>query len=52
MTVTLPALTLEQFWALPEEKPSLEYLDGAVTQKVSSKARHSALQAALIKLLD
>jgi Uma2 family endonuclease len=37
-------LSLEAFLALPEEKPALEYFAGAVTQKVTPKARHSALQ--------
>ena len=37
-------LTLEEFLALPEEKPALEYIDGEVIQKVSPKIRHSRLQ--------
>lgn len=52
MTVTSTPLTLEQFLALPEEEPALEYFDGVVTQKVSPKTRHSALQAELIKQID
>lgn len=52
MAITSTPLTLDQFLALPEEKPSLEFIDGVVAQKVSPKTRHSALQAALIKQLD
>ena len=37
-------LTLEEFLALPEEKPALEYFDGVVTQKVSPERDHSTLQ--------
>ena len=37
-------LTLEEFLALPDEKPALEYFDGVVTQKVSPERDHSALQ--------
>ena len=40
-------LTLDEFLALPEEKPALEYIDGKVTQKMSPKGRHSALQGYL-----
>jgi Uma2 family endonuclease len=36
-------LTLEEFLALPEAEPALEY-DGKVTQKVSPKGRHATLQ--------
>jgi Uma2 family endonuclease len=45
-------LTLEEFLALPEEKPALEYIDGMVTQKMSPKAQHSALQMALAERLN
>jgi Uma2 family endonuclease len=44
MVLTGQALTLEEFLALPEEEPALEYIDGAVIQKVSPKARHGSLQ--------
>jgi Uma2 family endonuclease len=44
-------LTLEEFLALPEEKPALEYADGKVDQKMSPKGQHSWLQGALIRLL-
>lgn len=44
MAVISKPLTLEEFLRLPEEEPSLEFLDGVVTQKVSPKGKHSALQ--------
>lgn len=40
---------LDEFLALPEEKPALEYWRGRVSQKVSPKARHSALQGELMQ---
>jgi Uma2 family endonuclease len=52
MAVIPRALTLQQFVELPEEEPPLEFADGVVTQKVSPKGQHSALQAELIKRLD
>ena len=47
MTQMTARMTLDQFLALPERKPALEYEDGVVTQKVSPKGRHSALQSLL-----
>lgn len=44
MAVRQQQTTLEQFLALPEAEPALEYWDGAVAQKVSPKARHGLLQ--------
>jgi Uma2 family endonuclease len=44
MAIPKRRLTLEEFLALPEEKPALEYMDGRVTQKVSPKGRHSRLE--------
>lgn len=37
-------LTLEEFLALPEKKPALEYEDGRVIQKVSPMGKHGVLQ--------
>lgn len=37
-------LTLDQFLELPEAEPALEFWHGEVTQKVSPKGPHSALQ--------
>ncbi|CAA9245834.1 MAG: hypothetical protein AVDCRST_MAG77-1886 [uncultured Chloroflexi bacterium] len=45
-------LTLEEFLTLPEEKPALEYDDGEVTQKVSPRARHSALQGDFVEMVN
>ena len=52
MTITGRRLTLEEFLALPEEKPALEYADGEVTRKVSPKARHGTLQLVVANRLD
>src|SRR5947209_17543294 len=52
MTVASNPLTLEEFVALPEEEPPLEFADGVITQKVSPKGKHSALQLELLKQLD
>ena len=38
-------LTLDEFLALPEEKPALEYVDGVVTQKMAPNWDHGGLQA-------
>ncbi len=37
-------LTLDEFLRLPEEEPALEYWRGEVSQKVSPKGPHGALQ--------
>ena len=47
MAIAWPRITLEQFLALPETKPPLEYLDGLVRQKVAPKLPHSRLQSKL-----
>jgi Uma2 family endonuclease len=44
MAIPQTRLTFEQFLRLPEEKPALEYLDGAVTQKMAPKGPHGRLQ--------
>jgi Uma2 family endonuclease len=41
------SLTLDEFLLQPEEQPALEYEQGAITQKMSPKMRHGALQIAL-----
>lgn len=51
MTVT-GTMTLEEFLALPEERPALEYDNGVVTQKVSPKGRHSALQFGMAEQIN
>src|SRR2546421_10065830 len=52
MAVASTPATLEGFLELPEEKPALEFADGAVTQKLSPKARHSVLQWELANRLN
>jgi Uma2 family endonuclease len=37
-------MTLEEFLALPEQKPALEYIDGVARQKVAAKPVHGSLQ--------
>ena len=48
----LDGLTLEEFLALPEAKPALEYAEGKVTQKVPPQGQHSRLQFALTMLFE
>src|SRR5687768_1690225 len=45
-------MTLEEFLALPDEKPALEYVDGVVRQKVAAKRVHGSLQAYLATVLN
>ncbi|HZO26952.1 MAG TPA: Uma2 family endonuclease [Chloroflexota bacterium] len=45
-------MTLEEYLALPEQKPSLEYVDGVVRQKVAAKRVHGSLQAYLATVLN
>ena len=52
MAVTRRGLTLEEFLALPEEKPALEYFNGEVTQKVSPLLRHARLQYKFAELIN
>src|SRR5207248_1678259 len=52
MAVTATPRTLEEFLQLVEEEPALEFADGAVSQKVSPKGKHSALQLELARRLD
>jgi Uma2 family endonuclease len=52
MAITRHAMTLEEFLALPEEKPALEYVAGAVRQKVSPEAQHSLEQLLLCRWID
>jgi Uma2 family endonuclease len=41
-------MTLDEFLALPEEKPRLEYADGVVTQKVAPQFDHTSLQTDIL----
>lgn len=53
MAITQRRLTLDEFMALPEQHPALRYRpDGTVSQKVSPKGKHSAVQAELVKRVD
>ena len=53
MSILQKRLTLEEFLALPEKKPALEFEpDGTVTQKVSPKGRHSTLQWSALELFN
>jgi len=52
MVVTQRRLSLEEFLALPERKPALEFADGVVTRKMTPKMRHSALQADLVERVN
>jgi Uma2 family endonuclease len=45
-------MTLDEFLALPEEKPYLEYDDGVVTQKVAPQFDHTSLQLDIARRLD
>ena len=45
-------MSLDEFLALPEEKPALEYADGVVTQKVSPKMYHGRTQGWFAELVN
>jgi hypothetical protein len=47
MAIARQRLTLEQFLHLPEDEPALEYWRGEVTQTVSPKGPHGAVQLEL-----
>lgn len=51
VTMTGRRMSLEEFLALPDEKPNLELIDGEVCQKPMSKERHSRAQWNLLRLL-
>ena len=40
-------MTLEEFLKLPEESPSLEYIDGRIEAKVSPQKKHGMIQGEL-----
>ena len=52
MAVAQQRMTLEEFLKLPEQEPALEFADGEVSQKVSPKLHHSALQLGFGKRID
>jgi Uma2 family endonuclease len=45
-------MTLEEFLELPEREPALEFEEGTVTQKVSPKGKHSAIQLGAAQLVN
>lgn len=47
MVLSSRQLSLEEFLLIPETKPALEYVQGQVSQKVSPKIRHGAIQVGL-----
>ncbi len=49
---TRAELTLEEFLKLPEESPSLEYIDGRIEAKVAPQKQHGAIQGKLTAHLD
>jgi Uma2 family endonuclease len=53
MAIAHRRMSLEEFLALPEEKPALELEpDGTVTQKMSPKGKHSSLQSGFVEAVD
>jgi Uma2 family endonuclease len=52
MAVPQRRMTLEEFLALPEEKPALEFEDGVVTQKVPPQGKHSGLQYDICEIIN
>jgi Uma2 family endonuclease len=52
MAITEREMTLEQFLALRERKPALEYEDGRITRKASPKGKHSTLQGTVVSLIN
>jgi Uma2 family endonuclease len=45
-------MTLDEFLVLPDEGPSLEYVDGVVTQKVAAKPVHGSFQTFLYDVIN
>lgn len=52
MTQVGERLSLEQFRAIPEQKPYLEYWNGEIVQKMSPQRNHWKLQQRLAVLFD
>jgi len=53
MATTTHALTLDEFLALPEQKPAIEYgWGGEITQKPMGTTDHSIVQRNIIQLLS
>ena len=45
-------MSLQEFLALPEEKPALEFKDGVVAQKMAAKPVHGAIQSYLVEVIN
>lgn len=45
-------MTLDEFLALPETTPTLEYVAGKVTQKVAPQGQHALLQSDLVQRVN
>ncbi|MCC7371126.1 MAG: Uma2 family endonuclease [Chloroflexi bacterium] len=52
MTLTGRRLTLDEFLALPEESPALEFIDGVVVPKVSPKMYHGRIQSKFVERVN
>lgn len=52
MAIDHKQMTLEEFLALAEQQPALEFEDGVVTRKVSPKGKHSLIQVSLAELIN
>jgi Uma2 family endonuclease len=52
ITTPLLTLTLEDFLAMPETKPSSEFIDGKISQKPMPKGKHSAIQSELVPVVN
>ena len=45
-------MSLEEFLALPEEKPALEFRDGVISQKMAARPVHGAIQSFLVEVIN
>jgi Uma2 family endonuclease len=52
MAIARERMTLDEFLKLPEQEPPLELFAGEVTEKVSPKMFHSAIQSYLLPLFN
>ena len=56
MAITLESnpntISLEKFLALPEAKPTSEYIDGQIYQKPRPQGKHSTLQAEMVMAIN
>jgi len=52
MAIAQTSLTLEEFLAMPEDEPALEFECGRVTQKVAPQAYHSVMQVVLVERIN